>query len=105
MINEIKASLLDSVEACKKEKVRANEAQQGVQILQQTLEMAKINVAKAKTVLDDISAENDTLKVEVQRLTDIREQDQSSLAQKIDDAKETATYKTLHRVWSTNLGV
>ena len=67
--------------------------------------MAKTNAAKAKTVLDDLSIENDILKAEVQRLTDLREEDQASLAQKIDDAKETATDKTLYRVWSTNLGV
>ena len=67
--------------------------------------MAKINATKTKTVFDDLHAENDTLKAEVQRLRDLREEDQASLAQKIDDSKEVAIDKTLYRVWSTNPGV
>ena len=38
-------------------------------------------------------------------LKDLRIKDQAEMAQRIDDAKETATDKTLYRVWSTNPGV
>lgn len=95
----------DLEEAKGKEKSRADEAEHGVKVLQQTLEMAKINAAKSKVVLDNLSSENDTLKVEVQRLRDLRAEDQATLAQKIDEAEEVATDKTLYHVWSTNLGV
>lgn len=88
-----------------KEKSRADEAEQAVKILQQTLELAKINEAKAKVVLNDLGSENDTLKAEVKRLTDLRAEEQASLAQKIDDEIELATDNTLYQVWSTNPGV
>ena len=55
VIKEIKASLLDSVDACKKEKARADDAEQGVKILQQSLELAKINAKKAQTLLGNLS--------------------------------------------------
>lgn len=67
-------------EAKGKEKSRADEAEQGVKILQQSLELAKINAAKSKVVLDELSSENDTLKAEVQRLKDLRAEDQATLA-------------------------
>ena len=103
---ELLAKRANDLEKAKgEEKTRADEAEQGVKVLHQTLEMAKINAAKTKTVLDNLNAENDTLKAEVQRLKDLRAEDQASLAQKIDDAKEVATCKTLYRVWSTNPGV
>ena len=41
----------------------------------------------------------------MQRLKDLRAEDQANLAQKIDEAEEVATDKTLYRVWSTNPGV
>lgn len=55
-----------------KEKSRANEAEQAVKILQQSLELAKINASKSKVILDNLSSDNDTLKAEVKRLTDPR---------------------------------
>lgn len=88
-----------------KEKCRADEAEQAVRILQQSLELAKINAAKSKVILDNLSSENDTLKAEVQRLIDLRAKEQADLAQKIDEAEEVATDKTLYRVWPQNLGV
>lgn len=63
-----------------KEKSRADEAEQAVKILQQSLELPKINVAKSKIILNDLSSENDTLKAEVQRLTDLRAEEQAILA-------------------------
>ena len=38
-------------------------------------------------------------------LKDLREKDQASLAQRINDAKEATIDKALYRVWSTNPGV
>ena len=70
----------DLEEAKGKEKSRADEAEQGVKILQQSLELAKINAAKSKVILDNLSSENDTLKAEVQRLTDLRVKEQADLA-------------------------
>lgn len=87
------------------EKARTDEAEQGVKVLQQTLELAKINDAKVKVILDNLCTENGTLKAEVQRLHDLRAEDKANLAQKIDDAIEIATDKTLYRIWSTNPGV
>lgn len=55
----------DLEKAMEEEKTRADEAEQGVKILQQSLELAKINATKTKTVLDNLSTENDTLKAEV----------------------------------------
>ena len=95
-----RANALEKAEG--KEKARADEAEQGVKVLQQTLELAKINDAKVKVILDNLCTENDTLKTEVRKLNDLRAEDKASLAQKIDDTKETATHKTLYRVWSKN---
>lgn len=95
----------DLEEEKEKEKSRADKAEQAVKILQQTLEMEKINEAKAKVVRNDLSSEVDTLKAEVKRLTDLRAEEQASLAQKIDDEIERATDKALYRVWSNNPGV
>ena len=98
VIQEIKASLLDSVEMCKKAKARADEAEQGVRILQHSIELAK-------AILGNLSTKNDTLKAEVQILKDLCIKDQDEMAQRIEDAIETKTDKTLYRVWSTNHGV
>ena len=87
------------------EKTRADEAEQGVKVLQQTLELAKINDAKVKVILDNLCIENGSLKSEVQRLNNLRAEDKTDFARKIDDAIETATDKTLFRIWSTNPGV
>ena len=102
----------DLEEMNKKEKSRADEAEQAVKILQQSLELAKINAAKAKVILDGLSSDNDILKAEVQRVTDLRKEEQAVLAQKqaalaqtTDDAVELAIDKTLYRVWSQNPGV
>ena len=70
----------DLEEAKGKEKSRADEAEQGVKILQQSLELAKINAAKSKVILDNLNSENDTLKAEVERLTDLRAKEQADLA-------------------------
>ena len=85
-----------------KEKSRADEAEQAVKILQQSLELAKINASKSKVILDNLSSDNDTLKAEVKRLTDLRAEEQATLAQKIDEAEEVATDKTLYRVCLVN---
>ena len=53
------------------EKTRADEAEQRVKVLQQTLELAKINDAKVKVILDNLCIENGTLKAEVQRLNNL----------------------------------
>ena len=95
----------ETLEKNKKEKARADEAEQAVKILQQSLELAKTNVIKAKRIIDDLSSENDLLKAEVQRVTDLRNEEQVALAQKIDDAVEVTIDKTLFRVWSQNPGV
>ena len=63
-------------------------------------------------ILDGLSSDNDILKAEVQRVTDLRKEEQAVLAQKqaalaqtTDDAVELAIDKTLFRVWSQNPGV
>ena len=95
----------DLEEKNKKEKSRADEAEHAVKILQQSLELAKVNVIKAKGIIDGLSSENDLLKAEVQRVTDLRNEEQAALAQKIDDTVEATIDKTLFRVWSQNPGV
>ena len=50
--------------------------------------MAKVNATKSKSVLEDWSAENDTLKAEVQMLKDLRAKEKADIDQRIDDAKE-----------------
>ena len=102
----------DLEEKNKKEKSRADEAEQAVKILQQSLELAKTNVIKAKGIIDGLSSENDLLKAEnnllkaeVQKVTDLRNEEKAALAQKIDDTVEATIDKTLFRVWSQNPGV
>ena len=50
------------------EKTRADEAERRAKVLQQALELAKINDAKVKAILDNLCTENGTLKAEVRRL-------------------------------------
>ena len=50
------------------EKTRADEAERRNKVLQQALELAKINDAKVKAILDNLCTENCTLKAEVRRL-------------------------------------
>ena len=102
----------ETLEKNKKEKARADEAEQAVKILQQSLELAKTNVIKAKGIIDGLSSENDLLKAEnnllkaeVQKVTDLRNEEKAALAQKIDDTVEATIDKTLFRVWSQNPGV
>ena len=48
-------------------KTRADEAEQRNKALQQALDLARINDAKVKTILDNLCIENRTLKAEVRR--------------------------------------
>ena len=50
------------------EKTRADEAERRNKVLQQALELAKINDAKVKAILDNLCTENGILKAEVRRL-------------------------------------
>ena len=50
------------------EKTRVDEAERRAKVLQQALELAKINDAKVKAILDNLCTENGTLKAEVRRL-------------------------------------
>lgn len=112
IMKEIKNSALKSVEDIKKEKARVDAAEQAVNVLQKSLELAKTNAATAKVILEGLSTdrinlqtENETLKAEVQMLRDLCVQDQASIAKWIEDSNEVAIDNVLYRLWSTNLGV
>lgn len=105
IIKEIKASTLQYVEEVKKEKARADAAEQAVKVLQKSLQLTKKNATAAKVILDDLRTENDTLNAEVQMPRDLRVKDQASIAQWIDDSNEVAIDNALYRLWSTNPGV
>ena len=109
---ELRSQVVEKENNLKGESKRANdlearavEAEHAVKILQQSLELAKANVIKATGIIDGLSSENTLLKAEVQRVTDLRNEEKAALPQQIDDAVETAIDKTLFRVWSQNPGV
>ena len=67
-LNLLTERMNDLKKSWEEEKTRADEAEQRNKVLQQALELAQINDAKVKAILDNLCTENCTLKAEVRRL-------------------------------------
>ena len=67
-LNLLTERMNDLKKSWEEEKTRADEAEQRNKVLQQALELARINDAKVKAILDNLCTENCTLKAEVRRL-------------------------------------
>lgn len=88
IIKEIKASALDAAEKAKKEKTRADDAEQVVKVLQKSLEKDKSALQKDKY---DLLSKIDLLEAELQMSKDLR-------AQEIDDAREESIDNAWYRL-------
>ena len=102
IIKEIKASALEILEKAKTEKSRADEAEQAVNVLKKSLEMAKTDEKDSKMALDglckdklDLQGKVDTLEAELKMVKDLH-------AKELEDAKEEAIDNAWYRMWSTN---
>ena len=67
-LNLLTERINDLEKSWEEEKTRAYEAEQRNKVLQQALELARINDAKVMTILDNLYTENRTLKAEVRKL-------------------------------------
>ena len=66
-LNLLTERINDLEKSREEEKMRADEAEQKNKVLQQALELARINDAKVMTILDNLCTENCTLKAEVRK--------------------------------------